>query len=222
MYSNLSKDELEKVIWNKVKDVNKLVEQVKQAQERLVTLEKTASGLVAEFEKVKQLFEKENEKIEKLKKVDLKDKTEDQLRESELQIKKEIGGLLGLGKEIKNLSTKITQTVKDFDKTKNLGIESKAKYKASLDQYNVFSANKKAEKEKIEKELEILKRRIEPSIMDRYMQMREDKKFPILVPLVNNSCGGCAMALPNARLDLLKKDGVLECENCHRIIYINE
>ena len=84
------------------------------------------------------------------------------------------------------------------------------------------SANKKAEKEKIEKELEILKRRIEPSIMDRYMQMREDKKFPILVPLVNNSCGGCAMALPNARLDLLKKDGVLECENCHRIIYINE
>ena len=204
------------------KEVNKLVTQVKQAQDKLVHLEKLASNLVVEFEKVKQSFERENQKLTNMKKENFSEYTEEQLRDAEMQIKKQIGSVLGLGKEIKILSNRITNAVKDFDNTKNFGIECKNKYKNSLDQYNKFSANKQAEKEKIEKQLAELSKKIDPKILETYKKMRDDNKFPILVPLVNQSCGGCAMNVPNARYDILSKEGVLECENCHRIIYLTE
>lgn len=204
------------------KEVNKLVEQVKQAQGKLVTLEKTASSLIAEFEKVRQNYEKESQKIEQNKKLDLKSQNEAQLRETEQVIRKEIGGLLGMGKEIKALSNKIASTVRDFEKTKAYGVECKGKYKRSLDSYNAFCANKQAEKEKIQHELDALSKKIDSTILSKYKKMRADNKFPILVPLNNQACGGCAMSLPNARFDLLKQKGVLECENCHRIIYLKD
>ena len=203
-------------------EVNKLVEQVKQVQTKLVALENSATQLVAEFEKVKQSFENEEIKLQKTKDTDFLNKEENDLRETEVQIKKEIGGLLGFGKEIKTLSNKITQTVKEFEKTKAYGVECKDKYKASLNKYKQFSANKNEEREKIVTELNALKKRIDSKVMNKYLQMRDDHKFPILVPLVNQSCGGCAMNLPNARYDLLKKNHLLECENCHRIIYLPE
>ncbi len=203
-------------------EVNKLVEQVKQVQSKLVALENNAVQLVAEFEKVKQTFEKESKKLQKVKDTDFSDKEEAELRDAEVQIKKEIGGLLGFGKEIKALSNKITQTVKEFEKTKAFGVECKDKYKASFNKYKQFSTSKTEEKQKILAELEELKKRIDPKIMNKYLHMRDDHKFPILVPLVNQSCGGCAMNLPNARYDLLKKNHFLECENCHRIIYLPE
>ena len=203
-------------------EVNKLVEQVKQVQSKLVALENSATQLVAEFEKVKQTFEKEDNKLQKVKDTDFSDKDETELRDAEIQIKKEIGGLLGFGKEIKTLSDKITKTVKEFEQTKAYGVECKDKYKTSLNKYKQFSANKNEEREKILSELEELKKRIDSKIMNKYLQMRDDHKFPILVPLVNQSCGGCAMNLPNARYDLLKKNHLLECENCHRIIYLPE
>ena len=204
------------------REVNKFVDQVKKAQEKLVELERTASVLVADFEKVKQTFEEESSKVENAKKVDYKSQSEVKLRESEANIKREIGQLLNLNKTIKTLSNKISATVQEFEKTKAYGIECKNKYKASLNQYNKYSEGMTAEKNKILNELAELSKKIDPKIMAKYNKMRFDNKFPILVPLTNQSCGGCAMGLPNARYDILKKYKFLECENCHRIIYLDE
>ena len=101
-------------------------------------------------------------------------------------------------------------------------MECKTKYKTSLDAFKNFSAKKNSEREKIANELEDLKKRIDPAVMQKYLQMRDDHKFPILVPLVNQSCAICATPLANARLDMLKKEGMVECENCHRIIYTQD
>ncbi len=204
------------------KEVNKLVEQVKQAQNKVYSLENTASQLIVEFEQVKKLFENQSKKVENTKKLDLNGQTEAELREAEVLIKKEIGALLALSKEIKSLSNKITQTRKEYDKTTAYGMECKTKYKTSLDAFKNFSAKKNSEREKIANELEDLKKRIDPVVMQKYLQMRDDHKFPILVPLVNQSCAICATPLANARLDMLKKEGMVECENCHRIIYTQD
>ena len=70
------------------KEVNKLVEQVKQAQNKVYSLENTASQLIVEFEQVKQLFENQSKKVENTKKLDLNGQTEAELREAEVLIKK--------------------------------------------------------------------------------------------------------------------------------------
>ncbi len=201
------------------RNVNKLVEQVKQAQNKLVALENLANDLVAEFEKLNKQYELEQDKLEQIQNESYEGKSEEELGELESTIKRQISALLSLNKKIKELSNKITETVKDFDKTKNTGIECKEKYKESMEQYNKFSAKKVAEKEKVMQQMKELQSKIDAKIMARYLQMRDDHKFPILVPLVNNACGVCSMTLPSARLDLLKQKGVIECENCHRLIY---
>ncbi|MBR4406849.1 MAG: hypothetical protein IKT27_00860 [Clostridia bacterium] len=42
---------------------------------------------------------------------------------------------------------------------------------------------------------------------------------PVYVPELNSSCGGCMMELPSAQIEKFARDGVLECENCRRIIF---
>ncbi len=201
------------------REVNKLVEQVKQAQNKLVSLENQAATLTAEFEKLKQTFQKKSKIISDLKSGDTSSMNQAQLLEVEAEIKKEISTLLNLSKEIKNLSTKINQTVSAFEKTKTQGVESKAKYKEVLNKFNALEDNEKSKQDKIRAEMEDLKKKINPKIMARYLELRDDHKFPILVPLNNNCCAICSTPLANARLDLLNKEGIVECENCHRIIY---
>ncbi len=201
------------------REVNALVEQVKQAQNDLVSLEQTAGDLVKEYERLKNIYMKKIDKLSKLKKEDWGEKTVEELREKETHIKSEIGNLLALSKEIKALSIKINKTVAGFEKTKTLGVTSKTKYKESLNRFSVLEERDKAEYKKIEQEMEELRKKVNPKIMEKYLELREDHKFPIMVPLTNNCCAICSTPLANARLDLLNKEGFVECENCHRIIY---
>jgi len=201
------------------REVNTLVEQVKQAQNKLVALEQSAGDLIKEFEKLQNAYNKKTEKLDKLKKEDLSGKTVEELREKEAHIKSEIGNLLALSKDIKNLSVKINQIVTNFDKTKQQGVDCKNKYKTSLNKFNALEEKDNAERVKIEKEMEELSKLVKPEIMKKYLELREDHKFPIMVPLTNNCCAICSTPLANARLDLLNKEGIVECENCHRIIY---
>lgn len=202
--------------------VNQMVDQVKQAQNKLVALERSASQIIAEYEKLKQQFENESKKLDQIKKVDFSKKSEEELRESTSAINRQIAGMLTLNKEITALSKRIVTALNDFEKTKQNGVLAKKKYSESIEKYNKFASAKNQQINQIKQELVVLSKKIEPKFMERYNKMRQDHKFPILVPLVNHSCGGCAMELPQARLDLLNKNQVLECENCHRMIYIKE
>lgn len=200
-------------------EVNKLVEQVKQAQNKLVSLENSASHLIADFERLKANYQNKLNTVNKVKNTDINSKTADELRDDEGKIKKEISNLLALSKEIKNLSDKINNTVIAFEKAKTFGMECKTKYKESLNKFNALEKKAEAKRAEIEKEMEELKKTINPRIMTKYLELRDDHKFPILVPLTNNCCAICSTPLANARLDLLNKNGIIECENCHRIIY---
>ena len=202
--------------------VNEMVEQVKQAQNKLVALERSASQIIAEYEKLKQRFEHESKKLEDVKKVDFSKKSENELRESTTAINRQIASMLTLNKEITKLSNRIVSALNDFEKTKQAGVLAKKKYSESIEKYNKFASNKNNQITQIKADLSNLAKKIDSKVLERYNKMRDDHKFPIFVPLVNNSCGGCAMEVPSARLDLLKKEKMLECESCHRMIYISD
>ncbi|MBQ7977558.1 MAG: hypothetical protein IJ301_03065 [Clostridia bacterium] len=202
--------------------VNQMVEQVKTAQNKLVSLERYASELIAEYERLKQQFADERERINDAKSTDYKRMGEADLRDNATSITKQIGDMLMLNKEITALSKKILKALNDFEHTKQVGVNAKKKYSESIDRYNQFAGDKTQYIEGVKSELKTLERDIDPEILKKYKKMREDHKFPVLVPLVNNSCGVCAMEVPKARLDILAKDRILECENCHRMIYLKE
>ena len=222
MDANLVKIERELENSDAKRVVNQMVEQVKNAQNKLVSIERSASQLIADYEKIKQEFEQESKRLDDIKQRDFHELNEAELRESSSDISKQIANMLSLNKEITGLSKKIVRTLNDFETTKQSGVLAKKKYNESMTRYNKFAGDKTQKIQEIKDELARLEKQIDPKLLERYKVMREDHKFPIFVPLVNNACGVCAMQLPNARLDLLKEKRVLECENCHRMIYLND
>ncbi len=199
--------------------VNKMVHLVKDAQNRLMQIEKTAGDLIVEYKKLLASFEKEKAEVQKAKEQDYSELNVLELRENQNEVNKKISDIAGLKKDITALSKKIIQKLNEFEKTRQQGVEGKKKYDDSILKYNEFASKQNDNIKKVKLELSELEKDIDPKYMTKYKKMRAEHKYPILVPLVNNSCGICAVQVPNARLDVLNKQHMIECENCHRIIY---
>ena len=96
----------------------------------------------------------------------------------------------------------------------------KQKYKESKLACEKLEESIKPKVEEIKKQKLEMEKSIDPVLLGKYKHLRQDKIFPVFVPLNNNSCGGCSMELPAALMNKLKAEGYLECEQCRRYIYI--
>ncbi len=75
---------------------------------------------------------------------------------------------------------------------------------------------------KHEKNIEKLAKSVEPAHMERYNKVKQHHAVPI-AKIVNSKCGGCNMSLPMVMLKkIATTDGVIECENCGRILYYTD
>ena len=199
--------------------VNKMVHLVRDAQNKLMQIENTAGELINEYKQLLSMFEHEKQDVIKLKEQDFAEMNLFELRENQNNINRKVSEIAGLKKDITALSKKIIQKLNDFEKTRKQGVESKKKYDDSIIRYNEFANKQNDNIKKVKLELSELEKDIDPKYIAKYKKMRAEHKYPILVPLVNKACGICAVQVPNARLDVLNKQHMIECENCHRIIY---
>ena len=85
--------------------------------------------------------------------------------------------------------------------------------------YNELKASKKEEKDKIESELNEIKKKVDPALMERYLKKREEKLYPILFEVTGEFCSCCNMELSLADLSKLKNGEVIECDQCRRLLY---
>lgn len=70
------------------------------------------------------------------------------------------------------------------------------------------------------KEIERLMSNIDGELLKRFDDLLRTKKTAV-AEVVGDRCSGCNMVLPAITLDRLKKsEEVLQCENCHRILYL--
>ena len=146
----------------------------------------------------------------------------DELRENANVATQLNANLLTIERNISLLSEKIAKILKDFEKTRQQAKTAVEKFEQNKAEHLKFVESKQATVKKLEKELADVEKTINKDLLKKYKELRSDNKFPIFVPLVNESCGGCVMHQPRARLDKLQADKMLECENCHRMIYLPE
>ncbi len=199
-----------------------MVAVVKDAQNRSNALEKQAGDLLQSYQNLKKTYE-DNIKSANI----VIGKKLETASESDLETMEEIASnivtnLSILDKKLLQEAEKVNAVLNDFEQTRK-------KYNLARDKYTkhkeLFSEQSKdiepliAEKTKEVKKLEA---GVDPTILAKYKQRRQDNIFPVLVPCVDKTCGGCRMELPYANLATLKAKGVLECEHCRRIIYSND
>lgn len=197
-----------------------LVNLVKETQNASALLEKEAEEAVIQFNNLKKTYNdniafldkistKENDKIEEEKCTEICD------RVNEISL-----SLATLEKRVLGMADKINNILSEYNTAKKRYFSAREKHAVHKQRFDKLTAEIEPVIKNFEKELKTLEKGIDKTVLAKYKIRRQDKIFPIIVPIRDGSCGGCMMGLPSAQIEKLKRDGFLECENCHRIIYL--
>lgn len=103
-------------------------------------------------------------------------------------------------------------------------------YKTNKEEYDRLREVCEKEKEEAAKalaskttELEKLATEVDGELMKRYLRAKQHNGANPVVPVRDSKCSGCNMSLPTAALKRIRaEDGIVECENCGRILYVEK
>ena len=101
-----------------------------------------------------------------------------------------------------------------------------AKTKIEYDQlkqvYDTEFKKDSAQLQKLRADIEKEAAKVEPKLLERYRSIKQHCTPP-MAKLIDGQCSGCFMSLPSATLLELKEGNrIVECDNCGRILYIEE
>lgn len=137
--------------------------------------------------------------------------------------KKNVSQIIDKLKSIKAEVAALSKAIKDSDeeyqamKKKTIAVQKQyAEYSST---YKTFKESKQDEALAVQKELKLLEKGIDASVLAKYKEKRSERIFPILCTVSNGRCSQCGTELSLVGKEKLSGGGVTECENCHRILY---
>ncbi|MDD3831842.1 MAG: hypothetical protein PHW00_04220 [Clostridia bacterium] len=129
----------------------------------------------------------------------------------------------GYEKEINAVTVQIEDMSKKYDNFRQNYPTAKKQTDDARTAFRTLLSTRQAEMDELKKQLEQLEGKIQPEIIEEYKKLKNQGIFPPFVPLIGaNQCGGCSMEIPSAQVFTLNEKGLLKCENCRRIVYINK
>lgn len=210
---SLREDEAKKVVSN-------MIAFVKSEQSKLLSIENDAKNEVKNFEQLNKEYEDSVKILDELVKIKVEALDDNQTREIADRINQITNKINILERKINTFKDKVNNILKSFENTKKSIVVSKQKYKESKEKYDKKVAELTPEIDKLNKELKKLESGIDKNLLSRYKQTKQDNIFPVFVPVISSTCGGCRMEISHALMQKLKDKGYIECEQCHRIIYL--
>lgn len=205
-----------------IKVVNQMLSIVKDAQNQSAQLENQAKAILDSFVSLKKSYADNTKSAGLIASKKLENMSSEDLETIEKLSQTIYNNLNILEKKLLAEAEKVRNVLSNFD-------QAKKRYNLARDKYNKHKELYDVEKEKLEplieqktKEVRALEGNIEPTLLAKYKQKRQEKIHTVFVPCVDKRCGGCSMELPLASISNLKKNGILECEHCRRIIYSND
>lgn len=202
------------------KAADEMHKRAQAAQKRSIELEEQAKELVELISKVKEQFELQNKKLNQV-----LDKDVDKMGEKELENLSALKDVLLknsniLDKNLSQLAEKVKHVLDEYQRTGKAYNEAIVKFKENKSAFDKEFAELEPKKKELEKQLSTQEKAVPKELLDKYKKLRLDYKPPLVVELRNNFCGGCNMELPMATISKIKENGSIQCEHCHRIIYI--
>ena len=117
------------------------------------------------------------------------------------------------------LSATIKETDAEYQKLKKQVISAQKQYADVSEKYKAVKSAKDAERKEIEAELSKIAKEVPAQMLEVYQTKRKERVFPVVGQLTSNRCPYCSMEPPIAARNQLTGGGVIECDNCHRIIF---
>jgi len=194
------------------------------AKRRAENTEQKADELLKHYEKMLAVYADGQKKLEDIEVTAAAGIAADNVDKIRTAVSK-IGDLLSrLEKEIGQLSSHLENILRVNDTARKDGSKFRTIFDDSAAKYKKFKSTKTPEIDALNKELAALAAGVDKRLLDHYNALRKDKVLPAFVTLEKTekswSCSGCRMDLPMDTLSKLKADGMIECDNCRRIIYM--
>ncbi len=123
--------------------------------------------------------------------------------------------------DIANLSALAKETAEEYQTLKKKVIAAQKQYPAAQEAYQQYNNSKKAAASAISAELEEIAKGLDEEVLRKYQTKRSERIFPILCEIKADRCSKCGMELSIAGKEIVASGKVIECENCHRILYLN-
>jgi len=122
-------------------------------------------------------------------------------------------------REAKSLIAEIEKATEEYQKTIRSAGHAKKEYDALRAECEKERDSRAGELAAHDEKLKELGKKVDPALMARYEKVKQHHAVPIAC-MVNAKCSGCNMSLPMVMLKkIATTDGIVECENCGRILY---
>ncbi|MBQ8884865.1 MAG: hypothetical protein IJY62_00605 [Clostridia bacterium] len=113
----------------------------------------------------------------------------------------------------------INATDEEYKKLKKQVLTMQKQYKEAQEKYAAVKDSREEERQAIEARLKEAKKDVSPETMERYLNKRKEKIFPVVGQLHDKRCPYCGMEPPLAAVNKLTAGSTIECDSCHRILY---
>lgn len=203
------------------KNYSKARKFLKNAQATLDGYERKAVSLTEEYNDLENRFKKAADQLKEFTEIDYSE-----LEENEEEVAYLKKNALALADSIKNmkknlqaLKEQMATMTQEYEKLKKQTIVMQKQYKEYKEKYDELVKGKEAEIKEIKTALETLGKDIPAEVLERYTNKRKEGVWPVLCALNGDRCSVCSMDIPKAAISKLTEAGVIECENCHRLVY---
>lgn len=197
---------------------------MRNAQIMLEGYESKAISLMGEFNDLESRYRKVSDQLSEFTEIDFAE-----LEENEEEVAYLKKNALNLSETLKNLKKNLISVkeqmekmTQEYEKLKKQTISIQKKYKEYKEKYDELAASRETEVAAIKKQLAALEKDIPAEIVERYRNKRKEGVWPVLCKLNGERCSVCSMDVPRAALSQLTEKSVIECENCHRILFKGE
>lgn len=199
--------------------MNKMINYVKDAQNKSIAYENRANDLIAEYQKVKKDYDANFKLVHDLTAKNAEEMDEETLNDTFNKINKISSDLYMLERKLNMSVNNIKTILKEFEVTKNNVMKARAKHKESKEKYEKLIAEITPKINKIKTEMKKIESSVDEKLFNKYKTLKHDGIFPVFVKINGKLCGGCHMELPSGKLDKLKNDAYIVCEQCGRVIF---
>lgn len=206
---------------NSIQSLEKLNKIIKDCQNKILELEETSKSLLSSLNKLLEVQKKGVAYVGKCEKMDIEKMKPEELKDFDAKTTQTAKQLAELDARITSHNEEVKKVVLDYKLTRKKLLEAKEK-RDSLKQESSSSTEQSNPYDDLKKQMVELEKEIEPAKLAKYKALKQDGIFPVIVPLVDKRCGGCRMELSTSALDKLKTNGMHECEQCRRLIYLKK
>lgn len=202
-----------------------------QAQRFLRSVAETLAGIEGKAQELNSAYDLATAELEKLveENAEFKAIAEKVSNEKEIAYLKESASKLSktldeLMRKIQKIEQDMNELAVQYSKLKKDTVAYQEQYEKSGAEYSKLKESVAPARKQIEDNLKNLASGIPAEVINKYVEKRKDKQFPIVFKLgpKDKHCSACGTELSLKQLDGLKKEGsFIECENCRKILFMD-